>query len=203
MTIAPASIRPARRSSRVGLLVALTFILAATAPISFGLTYDPLRGGSAFGVLATDGDGGELTSVPPGEPLGYRDGSQAGFFMSIRNTGLVGLTVTELPNDAETFGLFEAQDVLLVPAGDAAVTDLYGDAEPFEPFRLAVGEERIVVVRGRFAHCGYFPAGTESELRTAHVRFRVFGVTKSTTIMLPTPVRVTSPSDQDCPLPRA
>ena len=203
MAISGATIAPARRpSSRVGLLVVLTFILAAISPLSFALTYEPLQRGSAYGLLAGSGGSDDLKTVEDVErPLDYRNGETLAYFLSIRNTGIVGLDVTDLPNDAESLGLFESEDVLVVTATEET-GPIYERAEPFEPFHLDAGEERTVIIRGHFAHCSYYPAGAVSELSTQHIRFRVFGITKSAGIRLPAPLQVTSPADEDCPLPR-
>ena len=161
--------------TRYGILVAAGAIVAALTVLYWlGLGYRPL----------------EAVAVEP--PAGeYEEGEEAHYVLRLENTGAVPVTVTGI-------NLTSEGRPLLVRT-EARLGETLQGSEPFESFRIGEGEQRSVVVVGRFANCEQYLYGTKTRREVQLVRYRVLGVVPTDQeVRLPEPIEVAAPPDDRC-----
>ncbi len=132
----------------------------------------------------------------------YVHGETFTIAFSVRNGGRFPVTVERLdnlPTEDQGFPMV-AEEVLLGAYEDDWNFGYVPDA-PFNAFSLEPGQQRVIGVRARFAHCGRNAEGTSTSWEVAFVRFRAFGLTHTMEVPLPLTVEVESPDRADCPEP--
>lgn len=159
--------------------------LAAVAAAVYVARYRPLVEGDSF----TPGPSGRLQFDAFVDRASYyryryRDGARTWFELPVRNAGRIPVTVTGVERDPPHW------KGLLVITG--ARTRL--------PFHLAGGQERRLVVAGRFANCEWYAPHTSVTMSAIGVRYRVLGLSK--TMSLPLRQRLTVPAPPRCPRKR-
>jgi len=169
----------------VGLVIAL---LAGGAGVL--VRYQPLRPGTTSMQVAGSEqvDSTDQSDPRPTEQVHYVDGRTITFGFSITNGGHWGVTVTGFSES--TGGLLE----------DFAFQD---EGSAFKPFALRPGAGRGITVTARFANCEAYATGTSATLESVFVRFTIFGLRRTADIPLSQKIAVLSPSNADCPRPRA
>lgn len=110
--------------------------------------------------------------------VGHAPGRDMTFGTAVRNDGRLPITVAGLDFDSAVLELVEVHDVLLGHADGAA------EPAPFAPFRLAPGEERLILVEATLRPCEPGRDGRLVSLPALPVRTSFFGVPKTAAVPL-------------------
>lgn len=173
----------ARRPRNVVIAVALVALGAAVAAtVTWAGSYQPVTGG-ATGMnprVSSQGALGEI--VAP-----FRNGKpfQVGF--SVRNSGRFAVRILDMPLTG--FHPFVVRKF-------TARSDERGTGPPvrFQPFTLEPGQERLIVLRGRYANCHNWAAGTSVGYEAMPVRMRFLRWTHTIFVKLLTPLVIRMPA---------
>lgn len=114
--------------------------------------------------------------------LRYEEGGEVTYGFAVRNEGPVGVTVTGVAAPAVE------QRRLLQPRA----------LQPPQPFALAPGETRDVVVVAQFGNCEYYTERAVERIEQTALTFRVAGVPRTAALSLDRPLLVKSPTIQRC-----
>jgi hypothetical protein len=129
-------------------------------------------------------DGPRKVAVVP-----YRDGAEAVYGLSIRNSGPVSVKVTEVskpePPD-ETVFMFRP---VAVRMAEREGPETHTTA-PFKPFTLKKDHQRYVEVVGKLGDCEHYNRGSSEVLDSQPVKFKVLGQTLTDDIELPTRIEI-------------
>jgi hypothetical protein len=156
--------------------------------------------------LTTGGAGGTPDiSIPfhdvhdPDKPfdtrvIEYVQGATLDVDFSVRNSGRWSVTIVGITS--RDFGLFHVTEVRRGVLNRCCVND-----EPFTPFALHPGEERLIELHGVMAGCRNVGGSVSwSEFR---VRYRIVGITRSATIESNQEIEIHVPRDYHCTEPPA
>ena len=171
--------------------------LLAAGGLFAGLRYQPLQRVGTF----TAGNELDMITVEGFEQAGtnvvrYTDGDYVTYAFTVRNTGPLGVTVTDVPFPPET-ELRMLQPVSAGLAGSASADA--EDMRPFEPFSLDAGGEQRVIVQARLDNCEYYTERAVETLAGQALTYRVLGLTRTAEIAFDRPLLVRSPVIQRCP----
>lgn len=128
--------------------------------------------------------------------LPYRHGAEGDFSISITNNGRWTVTIEDFPI------LHQRVFSLLRIAAVEVAENTVSPKTPFTPFKLKPGEERLLTFRGIFTDCDAYDPKTGNAFDFVAVTYRFFWSTRTTTIPFNDRLKVTSPEDEACPLPR-
>ncbi|MGB9376115.1 MAG: hypothetical protein WCB04_01220 [Mycobacteriales bacterium] len=143
----------------------LVLVLAVGAGAVYVWHYQPLASGGAYGV---QGDKvRETESAGGSNVVTYGAGDSFETIFSVRNTGRVTVHIMGVPN-SDLAPLSAAYDVTMMPARATAYDK--GAAQPFGPFSLRPGEERVLNLSYTFRDCG--PPATAGNRAVTRQRVR-------------------------------
>ena len=194
---------PTRRRARLR----LPALLAAA-----GLLLVLLGGGVALassqpltasgGVLRSEGASAaiDLAQDRPVRQLQYRDRVPLTYSMTLRNSGLVPITLhgmTLPPADSRL--LLRLESARLLPDSSTNLTA----GQPLEGQRLWPGQERTLVLQALFTDCERIGARSSSLLTSVELEIAVAGVPRHQSVRLPELLRAGSPREAGCPLATA
>lgn len=188
-TRGPVAFLRARRPRNVVIavvLVAVAGLLAAA--VAWASRYQPLVTGSTSlsPIPSQDGALGEM--VAP-----YRNGKPFQYGFSIRNDGRFSVRILAVPLD-QRFLPFRFR-VFAEPSGSHGVG---AHPHPFRPFTLSPGSEWLIVLRGRYANCHDYAAGTSSGFDAMPVRARFLLWTHTVFVPLGAPLIINRPNRDPC-----
>jgi len=197
--LAPTSAPPRRWPRRV--VVALLVLIGAV--LAFGgwflANYDPICHEQCTGVSGVHGSGatdlGDFSS-PKGEGFtAYRvdlvPGKQFSFWFTLSNDGPVPVTITHVGALPQPFDFYRVSRVQL--------QYFEGTAPPivaFRPFRLSNNDFVNVLVTMQMRRCVQGEGAVS--FGDIPVTFKLFGVTRHTTVYLPTTISLTAPKGTVC-----
>lgn len=152
----PIAFLRARRPRNVAIALVLVAVVAALiAAAAWASSYQPVVTGSTW-MNPRGGRAGALeeyvATFRPGAPF------QLGF--SIRNDGRFPVRIVDVP--LGNFYPFVVRAFVIPP--NPHVVDFQTHGEPFHPFTLAPGEERLLALRGRYRTCASYPASAGSAI---------------------------------------
>ena len=167
----------ARRPRNVILIaVLLTAIGLAIGSVAWIQSYQPL----AFAGSMADPAGAEEAQAGDSESVVFHEGRPFRFGISVRNTG--SFTVRVLGVRYPPSLPFSAR---LVISGPDYHEGTAGPYLRFRPFELRPGEERLLLLKGVYAHCSAWGQRTSVGLETFPVRFSFLWKTSTADIPLP------------------
>jgi hypothetical protein len=156
------------------------------------IRYDPVERGSVSAcpegsqevpVGQTSGDDALVCAVS------NRDTTAVGFGTAAYNGGLVPVRVTGVRLQEAVQGVFQVEDILTWPRNDQR-GDVDADLVPFEPFRLAPGEERMLWVEASLPSCEEAPRERVLLFRELPLRTSVLGLPRDSAVAIEPAVRV-------------
>ena len=121
--------------------------------------------------------------------ISNRDTTTVEFAASAYNGGLLPVRITDVGLRGEIQQVFFVDEILMWP-GNNQREDVDSDLVPFEPFRLAPGDERLVWVRASVPACEDAARDRVLLFRELPLRTGVFGLPRDSQITLDPPVRV-------------
>jgi hypothetical protein len=157
-------------------------VLVAVVAAAGAFYYAPLTGVGATRCP----EGSELVPAPEAEDgtvgeevclVTHTDGGDMTFGTTLRNDGVLPITVTGLDFDAAVHDLIEVQGVRMATEARAALV-------PMEPFRLDGGQERYVQVDATLLPCDPTRDGRVVSLAVVPVRTTFAGVPKTAEVPL-------------------
>lgn len=188
------ALRAVSRSVAARLTALALAVLLVAAAIAV-LRYQPLHVGDL-----DPGSDMQATTIEEFEETGahilrYSDDDYVTYSFTIRNTGPLGVTVTDvgLPDQAER-RLLQPVAAGLARGGRVSAEDML----PVEPFGLAAGEEQQIVIQARFDNCEYYTERAIEILGSQTITFRVAGVPRTMHTQFDRPLLVRSPTIQGC-----
>lgn len=150
------------------------------------------------GVLASEGASAaiDLAQDRPVRQLQYRDRTPLTYSMTLRNSGLVPVTLAgaTLPPSGSRL-LLRLEAVQVLPEGS---TDLAAGV-PLDGQRLWPGQERTLVLQARFTDCERIGARSSSLLTSVELEIAVAGMPRHQSVRLPELLRAGSPREAGCP----
>jgi hypothetical protein len=186
----PVAFLRARRPRNVVLVVLLVVVAALLAAgYAWVQSYQPLVTGFASLDPPDSHSEAEGETVAP-----FHEGRPFRFGFSIRNDGGFAVRVLGVPlrgNRPFATRLFVSRDL-------SHARNIPGPLAPFRPFDLEPGQERMLVLRGRFAHCRDWPGGTGVTFDHMPVRFSFLWRTETTSVPLSSPLVIQVPERRDC-----
>ena len=123
----------------------------------------------------------------------YQHGADFEVLFEIRNGGRWGVTILDIPG--RNFGLWRVSDVRRGVLGRCCV-----DTEPFKPFALHPGEERLIRLRGILGGCSEFVAGSSATWVGFEVTYRFLFMTKTMFVPIPSEISIEIPEGYVCPV---
>ena len=177
-----AFLRSCRPRNLVLTIALLTVVGAAAAVFTWASSYQPL-GPGATGVHPVVFSQGALSeTVAP-----FRNGKpfQVGF--SVRNSGRFAVRILDVPLEG---------DHPFIARKYTARSDERGTGPPvpFRPFTLEPGRERLIVLRGRYANCSQWVAGSSVGYEAMQVRMRFLHWTHTVFVKLFSPLVIRMPA---------
>jgi HAAS domain-containing protein len=173
----------ARRPRNVVVAVALVGVAAAVAAaVTWARSYQPVGAGSTgmSPVVSSEGALGE--TVAP-----FLNGKPFEMGLFVRNSGRFAVRILDVP----LAGIHP-----FVARKFTARSDERGTGPPvrFQPFTLEPGRERLIVLRGRYANCHDWAAGTSVGYEAMPVRMRFLRWTHTIFVKLFTPLVIRMPA---------
>jgi hypothetical protein len=182
------------------LILAIIVLVLLGAPGGVIAFYNPLEHGNSGGTPGI--------SVPyrdSHEPFGprlrnvsYVHGASLKIDFSVRNEGPWGVTITEIPE--QDFGFLDVSSV------ERGIRNrCCAETEPFAPFSLHAGEQRVIRLVGSIKGCGRWSGqGTAtSTIDSLVIRFRLVGVPHTAKVVTQFPVAISLREGTACPESRA
>jgi hypothetical protein len=171
--------------------------LAVLLLLILWIRYDPIERGTVGacpeGSHEVPAGGAPDEDMPDEDTLvcavSNRDTTTVELATSAYNGGLVPVRVTDVRLPEEIQGVFEVEDVLMWPRNNQR-GDVDTDLVPFEPFRLAPGDERMLWVQGALPACEAAPSDRVLLFRVLPVRTSVLGLPRDSEVPLDPAVRV-------------
>ena len=175
----------------VGLLVALLIATGIAAAVV--ARYNPVAHGSSGGTPrlslphhdVDDPEGGHRRVVT------YVQGGTLDVALSVRNRGPWGVTILGVSN--LNFGLFHVTEVRRGVLNRCCIKD-----EPFAPFALHPGEDRMIILHGVLAGCRNVARGGGVSWSDYEIRYRMMGISRSTTIEAFSGIEIHIPEGYKC-----
>lgn len=195
----------ARRRTRVRVsLVLLILGLAALVGGATSVARDasvPDVGEVAIVSASTSALAVEYADAPSVELVNYEHGDGVSYAIELRNDGPLPLTVEDVPISGmvDDLRLIRPTQVLVAPAGTAPADATVDRSRPFEPFRLARGVSRTVIVTGVFDNCVYYTERAMDLIGSQPVTWSVAGWSATTEVELSSQLAVRSPYLRVCP----
>jgi len=180
------------RRPRNLVLVALLLVLVAllVSGYAWAESYQPLTAGD-YGLFPD-----RAVSGPAGETaVTFRDGAPFRFGFSVRNDGSFAVRVVGVPH-ATVADPFVTRTFVSGPLERAR--DIPGPTTPFRPFDLKPGEERMLILRGVFAHCRNWGGTTTATYDSLPVRFQFLWRTETVSVPLPDQLVIQIPAGRRC-----
>ena len=150
------------------------------------------------GVLHSEGASAaiDLAQDRPVRQVQYRDRAPLTYSMTLRNSGVVPVTVqgATLPPLGSRL-LLRLQGVLLLPVSSTDVAA----GQPLDGQRLWPGQERTLVLQALFTDCERIGARSSSLLTSVELEITVAGVRRHQSVRLPELLRAGSPREAGCP----
>ena len=126
----------------------------------------------------------------------FHDGQPFRLGFSIRNEGGFSVKVLGVPLPLPRTSPFATRLFVSRPLNYAG--NIPGPLAPFRPFDLEPGQERMLVLRGTFAHCGDWAGGSAVGLPDMPVRFSFLWRTETTWLPLHSPLIIRVPEGRRC-----
>ena len=186
----PVAFLRARRPRNLVLVVVLLVVGALLgSAYAWVQSYQPLVMGSVSMVPLTshtEAAGETVVTFHDGRPfrLGFSIRNDGGFAVRVLGVPLPGT----LPFDTRLFVSRPLYHLRNVP----------GPLAPFRPFDLQPGEERMLVLRGTFAHCQDYAGSTQIGLSSMPVRSRLLWRTQSIDLPLQSTLIIRVPPGRRC-----
>jgi hypothetical protein len=187
--------RPRRLGVRIAAITAAVVIWILLIVGIFVWRYNPLSSDTLAPLSAQQsgfsGSNGRLLD------LRYGEGQTTGYLFDLRNSGRFGVRINAVTTNGpgallQTIGISMSKEL------DSCCSARPENLEDFHPFTLGAGHSIGIVVRGRFANCDRFVAGSSQTFDLPTIAYKIVGITKHQKIG-PWQVRVTSPPDSACP----
>ncbi|MBW3561439.1 MAG: hypothetical protein KY437_02985 [Actinobacteria bacterium] len=161
----------------------------------------PGVGGVAVVSASTSALAVEYADAPSVELVTYEHGEDVSYAIELRNDGPLPVTVEDVPisDMVGDLRLIRPTQVLVAPDGTALVDATVDQASPFEPFRLARGASRTVIVTGVFDNCVYYTERAMDLIGSQPVTWSVAGWSATTEVELSSQLVVRSPYLRVCP----
>ena len=143
----------------------------------------------------------EYADAPSVELVNYEHGEDVSYAIELRNDGLLPITVEDVPISGivDDLRLIRPTQVLVAPDGTAPGDATLDRSGPFEPFRLARGASRTVVVTGTFDNCAYYTERAMDLIGSQPVAWSVAGWSATSEVELASQLAVRSPYLRLCP----
>lgn len=180
----------ARRPRNLAVVAVLLVLVALLASgFAWVQSYQPLATGS-YGLSPS----GSLTGATGETVVTFRDGRPFRFGFSVRNDGGFAVRVLGVP----LTGINPFSTRLFVSRSLTRAHTIPGPTTPFRPFDLEPGEERMLILRGVYAHCRDFAGETQTESRSFPVRFSFLWRTETATLVISDPLVIRVPAGRRC-----
>lgn len=192
---------------RTGVPVSLALLVLGLVALAGGAA-SVARDASAPGVgevaivsASTSALAVEYADAPSVELVNYEHGEDVSYAIELRNDGPLPVTVEDVPISGmvDDLRLIRPTQVLIAPDGTAPADATVDRSRPFEPFRLARGASRTVVVTGVFDNCVYYTERAMDLIGAQPVTWSVAGWSTTTDVALSSQLAVRSPYLRVCP----
>jgi HAAS domain-containing protein len=165
------------------LAIAVVAVAAGVAAVvTWAQSYQPITAGSSGMTPPVSSQGALDETVAP-----FRNGKpfQVGF--SVRNAGRFAVRVLDVP--------LEGSHPFVVRKFTARLDERgMGSPVPFRPFTLEPGRERLIVLRGRYANCTRWVAGSSVGYEAMQIRMRFLRWSHTVSVKLFTPLVIRMPA---------
>jgi hypothetical protein len=160
----------------IGLVLAI--LVATGTAAALVARYQPLEHGSSGGTPSISLPFKDVDNPSEGTTtrvVTYIQGAKLDVDVSIRNDGPWGVTIASVPR--QNFGLFHVTEVRRGVLNNCCVA-----TEPFAPFALSPGEDRLLRLHGVVSGCKNYATEGGVIFNSYPVRYRILGITRSTWI---------------------
>ena len=176
----------------VGLLVPLLIATGIAAAVV--ARYNPVVHGSSGGtprISLPFHDVDEARDSPRTRIITYVQGGTLDVALSVRNRGPWGVTILGVAG--HDFGLFHVTEVRRGVLNRCCIKD-----EPFAPFALHPGEDRMIILHGVLAGCRNVEGDGGVSWSDYEIRYRIMGITRSATIAAFDAIEIHVPKGYHC-----
>ena len=186
-----------RRRRRWWLAIIVVVLVVGAGTYGGLIAYEPLREGSYWSARGPSNIEAQKGVNEQADVVAYESGTELIVEFTIRNEGLVGITVTDVdpPVSPESLGLYRVTEIR------RGTEQCCGETEAFAPFTLAPDEERFVQFRGTLKGCGDYVPGSSMAWSSYTVAYRILGVPRTTEIPTRRPVIIEIPATYTCTEP--
>lgn len=173
----------ARRPRNLVFAITVLAVVGAVAgAVAWASNYQPLGPGSTGMSPVVSGEGALDETVAP-----FRNGKPFQIGFSVRNAGRFAVRILDVP--LEGHHPFVAR-TFTARSGERGT----GPPVPFKAFTLEPGRERLIVLRGRYANCSNWVAGSSVGYEAMPVRTRFLRWTHTVFVKLLTPLVIRMPA---------
>lgn len=178
---------------RVVVIAAVLLMISAGAAGAVVWNYDPLEAGSVSGTPVNPGFRDTEDARGGRRTITYAHGAQLDVLFAIRNRGPWGVTITDITS--REFGLYHVRGIRRGVLNRCCI-----ETEPFRPFALAPGEERMIRLSGVLTGCENFSDGSLAGWDVYTVQYEVLRVERRTSMPVRGVIEIEIPRGYVCPV---